>query len=288
MPPDRPQATLGVDGVQERQLARLVARVGNRKNVVLELDETGVTLCVWYWPHRNSHQFRGPYCLCGFIDDCDPGHYEAAIVVSTRGPNAGEYVACCASSKCGYVVLIEQMYNSPGLPTKRYARRGSDQARPREVVFLDGNDVKPVDVIQRRQDSSNQTHTTFDRLLKLDSFTRPGLTETEFRNFLTKCWGCECLSGMIVWEKWAEGGLRRQARGTQNTTGNTKANVSFVKPVSVILLTEDGSCKSASWEVGGEGYAPCSGSCETFLRQAKKLVGWVLSANPGKTSHELP
>ncbi|KAG1740103.1 hypothetical protein EDD22DRAFT_959248 [Suillus occidentalis] len=154
MPPDRPQATLGVDGVQEHQLARLVAQVGNRKNVVLELDETGVTLCVWYWPvsdegervapsdlvaHRNSHQFRGPYCLCGFIDDRDPGHYEAAIVVSTRGPNAGEYVACCASSKCGYVVLIEQMHNSPGLPTKRYARRGSDQARPQEVVFLDGN-----------------------------------------------------------------------------------------------------------------------------------------------------
>jgi hypothetical protein len=55
MPPDRLQATLGVDGVQERQLARLVARVGNRKNVVLELDETGVTLCVWYWCVSQLH-----------------------------------------------------------------------------------------------------------------------------------------------------------------------------------------------------------------------------------------
>ncbi|KIK34361.1 hypothetical protein CY34DRAFT_110307 [Suillus luteus UH-Slu-Lm8-n1] len=50
MPPDRPQATLGVDGVQERRLARLAARVSDRKNVVLELDETGKTLCVWHWP----------------------------------------------------------------------------------------------------------------------------------------------------------------------------------------------------------------------------------------------
>jgi hypothetical protein len=66
----------------------------------------------------------------------------------TRGPNTGEYVACCALSKCGYVgksarlqlvdqelnwtlvwpqslhaVLLEQMHNSPGLPIKRYARR---------------------------------------------------------------------------------------------------------------------------------------------------------------------
>jgi hypothetical protein len=51
MPPDRPQASLGVDRVQERQLARLVTRVCNRKNAVLELnhDETGETLCIWHW-----------------------------------------------------------------------------------------------------------------------------------------------------------------------------------------------------------------------------------------------
>lgn len=148
MPPDRSQATNGIDrdSIQERQLARLVARVCNRKNAVLELDETGETLCVWYWcisqlqwkqlscsvlpifeyrpvsdegervvpsdlvAHRNSHQFRGPYCLCGFIDDRDPpGHYEAAIVMLKRGPNVGEYVACCALSKCGYVGKSAQL-----------------------------------------------------------------------------------------------------------------------------------------------------------------------------------
>lgn len=54
--------------------------------------------------YRKSHQFRGPHCLCLLLDDHDPSnHCEAAIVMITRGPNAGEYLACCALSKCGYV-----------------------------------------------------------------------------------------------------------------------------------------------------------------------------------------
>jgi hypothetical protein len=62
-------------------------------------------------------------------------------------------------------------------------------------------DVKPVDVIQRRQHRSNEPHKTFDRLLKLDSFTRPGLTEDEFRHFLTRCWGCELIMTRRVFER---------------------------------------------------------------------------------------
>jgi hypothetical protein len=53
--------------------------------------------------HRRSHQFRGPRCLCAFIDDDTSNHHEAAIIALTRGPHVGEYVACCAMSKCGYV-----------------------------------------------------------------------------------------------------------------------------------------------------------------------------------------
>lgn len=54
--------------------------------------------------YRKSHQFRGPYCLCATVEDSDfNNHQEAAMVMLTRGPNAGEHVACCALSRCGYL-----------------------------------------------------------------------------------------------------------------------------------------------------------------------------------------
>lgn len=34
---------------REHQRTKLAAQVSKRKNAVLELDETGQTLCVWYW-----------------------------------------------------------------------------------------------------------------------------------------------------------------------------------------------------------------------------------------------
>ncbi|KAG1759884.1 hypothetical protein EDD22DRAFT_848896 [Suillus occidentalis] len=177
MPPDRTRVRAAVNGLQrECQRAKLAAQVSNRVNAVLELDKTGQTLCIWY-------------CYC-----------EAAIVMLTRGQNAGEYLACCALSKCGYVVFMEQMHISPGLPIKRYPRRGSDQPRPREVAFLDGNDIKLVDVMQRRQLRKDETHKTFDKLLKLDSFSRPGLTDEEFRRFLTQCCGCQLIMTRRMFE----------------------------------------------------------------------------------------
>jgi hypothetical protein len=145
MAPDRVQtwSNIATDRLrQECQWAKLAARAGNRKNAVLELDETTEMLCVWYWcisqlkykitskilpffwsrpvnddgecvvpsdlaAHRRSYQFQGPQCLCAFIDDNDDdntsNHHEAAIITLTWGPHIGEYVACCVISKCGYV-----------------------------------------------------------------------------------------------------------------------------------------------------------------------------------------
>jgi hypothetical protein len=34
---------------RERQQAKLAVRVGDSKSAVLELDDTGETLTVWYW-----------------------------------------------------------------------------------------------------------------------------------------------------------------------------------------------------------------------------------------------
>lgn len=50
MPPDCTRVRAAVNGLQrERQRAKLAAQVSNRVNAVLELDETGQTLCIWYW-----------------------------------------------------------------------------------------------------------------------------------------------------------------------------------------------------------------------------------------------
>ncbi|KAG1717300.1 hypothetical protein EDD22DRAFT_856245 [Suillus occidentalis] len=221
MPPDRlkTQANVATDRLRrESQRAKFAARASDRKTVVLELDEAGETLCVWYWPvnddggrvvpsdlasHRRSHQFRGPRCLCAFIDDDENSSYhrEAAMIVLTRGPHAGEYVACCASSKCGYIVFIEQIHQYSGVPVKTYPRRNADEPRPHEIVFLDGNDIKLEDVIQRRQLRRHETNLVFDKLLKLDSFCRPGLTQAEFHHFLTRCNGCDLIMTRRMFER---------------------------------------------------------------------------------------
>ncbi|KAG1876146.1 hypothetical protein C8R48DRAFT_768991 [Suillus tomentosus] len=218
MAPDRVRASIAVDRLnREQQRTKLAAQVSDSKNAVLELDETREKLCVWHWPvkddgervapsdlvtYRKSHQFRGPRCLCLLLDEHDPSnHYEAAIVKVSRGPNAGEYLACCALSKCGYVVFIEKLHGSIGLPIKCYPRRRPDEARPLDVVFVDGNDIELADVIQRRQPRRNDTHTTFEKLMKLDSFTRPGLTQGEFRRFLTRCNCCELVMTRRMFER---------------------------------------------------------------------------------------
>jgi len=93
----------------------------------------------------------------------------------------------------------------------------SDEARPQEIEFLDGKgvymksicdlniiliypDIK-LDLIRRRHRQRNEAQTSFDRLLRLDSFTRPGLTEDEFRGFLTQCNGCELIMTRRMFER---------------------------------------------------------------------------------------
>ncbi|KIK41033.1 hypothetical protein CY34DRAFT_107508 [Suillus luteus UH-Slu-Lm8-n1] len=174
MAPDRLQtrANIATDRLRgESQREKFAARASDRKTVVLELDEAGETLCVWY-------------CY----------HHEAAMIVLTRGPHAGEYVACCAS------IFIKQIHQYSGVPVKNYPRRNADEPRPHEIVFLDGNDIKLEDVIQRRQLRRHETNLVFDKLLKLDSFCQPGLTQAEFHHFLTRCNGCDLIMTRRMFE----------------------------------------------------------------------------------------
>ena len=55
--------------------------------------------------YRKTHQFLGPCCLCSLLTPLrEDSHFtEAAIYVPVFGRYAGEYVAECARSHCGYL-----------------------------------------------------------------------------------------------------------------------------------------------------------------------------------------
>jgi hypothetical protein len=55
--------------------------------------------------YRETHKFLGPCCLCPLLAPLseEPSFIEAAIYIPLFGRCAGEYVAACAKSQCGYV-----------------------------------------------------------------------------------------------------------------------------------------------------------------------------------------
>ena len=64
--------------------------------------------------YREHYQFLGPSCLCPLLQRVskEPAFTEAAIYIPVFGRFAGEYVAECANSRCGY------LGQSPSLPKK--------------------------------------------------------------------------------------------------------------------------------------------------------------------------
>jgi len=55
--------------------------------------------------YRETHQFLGPCCLCPLLMLVSGEYHftEAAMYVPIFGRYAGEYVAECAKSRCGYL-----------------------------------------------------------------------------------------------------------------------------------------------------------------------------------------
>ena len=55
--------------------------------------------------YRKTHQFLGPCCLCPLLTRLsgESPFTEAAMYVPIFGCHAGEYVAECAKSRCGYL-----------------------------------------------------------------------------------------------------------------------------------------------------------------------------------------
>jgi hypothetical protein len=54
--------------------------------------------------YREQHYFRTPLCLCPLLQTLDeePSITEAAILEKKPGTHVAEYVAECASGRCGY------------------------------------------------------------------------------------------------------------------------------------------------------------------------------------------
>ena len=52
--------------------------------------------------YRRSYEFKGPSCLCASLDADENAYTEASIFVATSGPDAGKYVAACATGLCRY------------------------------------------------------------------------------------------------------------------------------------------------------------------------------------------
>jgi hypothetical protein len=54
--------------------------------------------------YREQHHFRAPLCLCPFLQTHseEPTITETAILEMKSGTHVAEYVAECASGRCGY------------------------------------------------------------------------------------------------------------------------------------------------------------------------------------------
>jgi hypothetical protein len=99
--------------------------------------------------YREHHQFLGPSCLCPLLQRLieEPVFTEAAIYIPVFGRYAGEYVAECASSRCGYLgqppslpkkavraysapVPLQRVYQEANIPARAFPPRGKLEGFP--------------------------------------------------------------------------------------------------------------------------------------------------------------
>jgi hypothetical protein len=93
--------------------------------------------------YRERYQFLGPSCLCPLLQPLseEPAFKEVAIYIPVFGRYAGEYVAECANSRCGYLgqlssllrnaarahsrpVPLQRVYQTAGIPVRTFPPRG--------------------------------------------------------------------------------------------------------------------------------------------------------------------
>ncbi|KAJ3518774.1 hypothetical protein NMY22_g13513 [Coprinellus aureogranulatus] len=131
-----------------RQIEGGHVRTPASKPVPLHYDSETKSLKEFRWPFdvetgrrippsmlqefRRTHHFRGPSCLCAFLDDED--YTEAIIGIvevaqdDTAGGNGsamnGQYVAACERQRCGFFLCLEKFYMLEGVRLQACPRRG--------------------------------------------------------------------------------------------------------------------------------------------------------------------
>ncbi|TEB30834.1 hypothetical protein FA13DRAFT_1710106 [Coprinellus micaceus] len=78
-----------------------------------------------------THELRAPSCLCAILDHTDYSECKIGIaesIISTEHGRSlsvlnGEYVATCASRRCGFFLCLERFYDIRGLRLQRVRRR---------------------------------------------------------------------------------------------------------------------------------------------------------------------
>jgi len=206
--------------IQLEDRSRYLRRIRRQQQVaiILHYDRRSQDLRPWFWPvnpsgarvppsdlsrHRITNEFQAPCCLCVSGSANRNGYTECAVYLTIRGPYFGEYVAGCAFGRCGYMVCLERMYARRGLLLKKYSIRSPDTPPPPPVYYVPGSDQRagyfsaglsrtsnsrgPLPSLLTFEQPSRGPETTLDRLMRLDSWARPGLPEADFKRLFAKC-----------------------------------------------------------------------------------------------------
>jgi len=185
--------------------------------IILHYDPQSHDLQVWFWPvtqagtrvppsdlldYRIDHEFRAPCCLCASNAN-GVGFTESAIYLAICGPYKDEYVAGCASDECGYLVCLERLYPKRGLILRKYPVRPLGTRANGQVPYIPMQAANPPVLSQLRRSGGNSgglfasiatyqrpvkgPESALDRLLRLDSWIRPGLSGPEFNRLFARC-----------------------------------------------------------------------------------------------------
>ncbi|TFK28678.1 hypothetical protein FA15DRAFT_700885 [Coprinopsis marcescibilis] len=239
----------------QRQLQHLLRRVQARQfntpssaSAVLHWCSERDDLCDWAWPvdletggrippselegHRRTHFFRAPNCLCAYLLDQPYIEAQIGLVYAPRGREGsilnGEYVAECATKRCGYfgqpsessllpassltlpngfIVNLEKVFSQPVLQQKSYLRRSKPLAGE-QLTYLSDFDSKFNDSLGLYKAAPTREVVSHGTKAKLDvgdpmdalgasskfvSLYSRGLQEDDFWSLFMQCAHCSVI-----------------------------------------------------------------------------------------------
>ncbi|KAF6742417.1 hypothetical protein DFP72DRAFT_1081954 [Ephemerocybe angulata] len=165
--------------------------------------------------HRRTHWFRAPCCLCAYLDGEDYTECSIGIVETLPMPDQdpdrnrvvmnGEYVATCATDRCGYFVGLERFYPLTGIKVRLYEERVHELAEE-ELVNISSVDesfqggdglFQVMPNVMRRSSKKDLEIEDVATMIKgnksLIVELAAGIKEQEFFNMFVKCCLCKVI-----------------------------------------------------------------------------------------------